>query len=178
MVVEITYFVHGTTTDNENNRATGHAPGNLSELGVQQAKDLGEKVDEEFDAVYCSDLHRAVRSANLAFGDEYDIIKDERLRECDYGDMTQDKFTWDIEDYVDESYPDGESYRAVEKRIRDFLDCLLEKHQGEKVALVAHQAPQLSLEVLTEGKSWEQAIAEDWREVGEWQPGWKYEVKD
>lgn len=176
MAVEITYFVHGTTTDNENNRATGHAPGELSDLGVQQAKDLSEKVDKGFNAVYCSDLQRAVRSANLAFGDEYNIIEDERLRECNYGDMTQEKFIWNIEDYVDEPYPDGECYRDVENRISDFLEHLRENHSGEKVALVAHQAPQLSLEVLTKGKTWEEAIAEDWREVGEWQPGWKYEV--
>jgi broad specificity phosphatase PhoE len=51
MEAEIIYFVHGTTTDNENKRATGHAPGKLSELGVQHARELGEKVEQNFDAV-------------------------------------------------------------------------------------------------------------------------------
>lgn len=77
MTVSLTYFVHGTTTDNENNRATGHAPGELSELGIQQAEELGEKVDEEFYAVYCSDLRRAVESAELAFEGKYEIVEDE-----------------------------------------------------------------------------------------------------
>lgn len=174
MTVEITYFVHATTTDNEKDRATGHAPGKISELGVEQAKELGEKVDEEFDTFYCSDLHRAVKSAELAFGDRYEIQTDERLRECDYGELTQEKKTWDISEYIEESYPGGESYREVEERIRDFLEYLKVEHEGEKVALIAHQAPQLAIEVITEEKSWEKAIEDDWRENGEWQPGWSY----
>ena len=178
MTVEIIYFVHGTTRDNENNRATGQAPGELSELGVKQASELGEKVDEEFDAVYCSDLRRAVRSANLAFGDKYEIIEDERLRECDYGKKTQEEFDWDLKDYIEESHPSGENYIEVQQRIKDFLKFLRDEHNGEKVAIVAHQAPQLAIEVITENKSWEEVIEQDWREVGEWQPGWHYELKD
>lgn len=177
MEVDIVYFVHGTTTDNEENRATGHAPGELSELGLQQASDLGDKVDQNFDAVYSSDLRRAVKPAELAFGDNYDIRTDKRLRECDYGKMTQEKFTWDITGYVEQPYPGGESYRDVEERISDLLDYLRENHAGDRVALVAHQAPQLAIEVLTEDKTWEEAIKQDWREVGEWQPGWEYEVE-
>ena len=177
MALDIVYFVHGTTTDNEADRATGHAPGELSELGLQQAKELGDKVDEDFDAVYCSDLHRAVKSAELAFGDEYEVRTDKRLRECDYGELTQKKFNWDLEEYINTPYPGGESYRDVENRIRELLADLHENHEGEKVALLAHQAPQLALEVITEEKSWEEAIKTDWRRDGEWQPGWNYKVK-
>jgi len=43
---------------------------------------------------------------------------------------------------------------------------------------VAHQAPQLALEVILKNKTWERAIAEDWRNTKSWQPGWKYEIKD
>jgi quercetin dioxygenase-like cupin family protein len=38
MSVKITYFVHGTTTDNEADLATGWLPGKLSEIGRQQAR--------------------------------------------------------------------------------------------------------------------------------------------
>lgn len=178
MNLEIIYFVHGTTTDNEQERATGHAPGKLSELGVQQAKELGEKVEEEFDSIYCSDLKRAVKSAELAFGDKYEIIEDKRLRECDYGEMTKKRFNWALIDYIDNSYPDGESYKEVERRIRSFLESVKEKHEDGKIAVVAHQAPQLAFEVITEGKGWKEAIETDWRKVGEWQPGWSYKLED
>lgn len=178
MTVEITYFVHSTTTDNENNRATGHAPGELSETGLKQAKELGEEVsDRDFDKVFCSDLHRAVKSADIAYGDEYDIIQDERLRECDYGKMTQEKDNWELKDYIETPYPDGESYRDVERRVFEFIEDLKREYENKHVAIVSHQAPQLALEVLTEGKTWENAIEEDWRENGKWQPGWDYTIK-
>jgi broad specificity phosphatase PhoE len=178
MTVQITLFVHSTTTDNENNRATGHAPGKLSETGLKQAKELEEKVsDRDFDKVFCSDLHRAVKTTDIAFGDKYDVAQDQRLRECDYGEMTQEKADWEIENYVEKSYPGGESYRDVENRISDFLERLEEEHEDEHIAIVSHQAPQLALEVLTEGKTWKEAIDEDWRETGKWQPGWNYTVE-
>ena len=44
MAVKITYFVHGTTTDNEQNISSGWSDVDLSELGIQQSKDLAEKV--------------------------------------------------------------------------------------------------------------------------------------
>ncbi len=68
-VTYLTYFVHGTTTDNEKGIATGWAPGELSELGRKQALELRELTQgEEFAVVYCSDLQRAVDFAHLAFG--------------------------------------------------------------------------------------------------------------
>ncbi len=88
MSVRITYLVHGTTTDNENDRATGWNPGELSELGVQQSKDLlGMIKDPSFDVAFSSDQKRAVDSAEIAFGDKFTLLQDLRLRECNYGDM-------------------------------------------------------------------------------------------
>ena len=76
-MIQITYFVHGTTTDNEEHISTGGLPGELSELGIKQSKELGDLVaDKNFDVVFCSDLKRAVDSAHLAFGDKYENRKD------------------------------------------------------------------------------------------------------
>ncbi len=178
MVVRITYFVHGTTTDNEKDLATGWLPGELSELGIHQARELGRLVsDKHFDVVFCSDLKRAVDSAKLAFGDKYKIIPDKRLRECSYGDFTgkpAKDFKDRMIDYVDKPFPNGESYKDVEKRIADFLGFLKKNYDGKHVAIVAHQGPQLALEVLLKGKTWKRAIDEDWRKKGEYQPGWEY----
>jgi hypothetical protein len=49
---------------------------------------------------------------------------------------------------------------------------------GKTVAIVAHQAPQLALEVLLKGKTWQEAIKEDWRNKKEWKPGWNYILRD
>src|SRR3989338_10568194 len=90
MPVRITYFVHGTTTDNERDLATGWAHGELSELGIKQATELRDQVkDKRFDVVFCSDLRRAIDSARLAFGGKFPIVQDARLREANYGDLTQ-----------------------------------------------------------------------------------------
>src|SRR3989344_44475 len=159
MATEITYFVHGTTTDNEQDLATGWLPGELSEAGREQARILGEQVaDKHFDIVFCSDLQRAIDSAKLGFGDKYEIIQDERLRECNYGDMngkSATSFKDRVEDYVDSPFPNGESYKDAEARIASFLDMLKQKYEGKHIAIVAHQAPQLALDVLVGDKTWQ-----------------------
>ena len=180
-MIKIIYFVHGTTTDNEKDLATGWSDGELSELGIQQSKDLGKLVtDRSFLVVFCSDLKRAVDSANLAFGDKYQIIPDARLREVNYGDFTEQpasQFKKDLSDFIETPFPNGESYKDVEKRIADFLKEVTEKYNGQHIAIVAHQAPHLALDVLLKGKIWALAIAEDWRNTKAWQPGWEYTVK-
>jgi len=182
MTVKITYFVHGTTEDNENDVASGWARTDLSKLGLKQAKELGDLVaDEDFAVIFCSDQRRAVKSAKLGFGEQYRIIEDERLRECNYGIYNQRPAAEFKEgrllDHVERPYPEGECYRDVEERMEDFLKDLKQEYDGQHVAIMAHHAPQLALEVLTKGKSWEQAIEEDWRKDGEWQPGWDYVVE-
>ena len=178
-MIIITYFVHATTTDNEQHLATGWLPGELSEKGRQQAIELGRQVaDQRFDVVFCSDLARAVESAHLGFGDKYQIIQDDRLRECNYGDLNGQPHTFKdrMDDFIDEPFPNGECYRDVEARLESFCDFLRENYDDKRVAIVAHQGPQLALDVLLGGKSWEQAIAEDWRRTGAWQPGWAYQL--
>ena len=80
-------------------------------------------------------------------------------------------------DYIESPFPNGESYKEVEKRIADFLEMLKEKYCSKKIAIVAHQGPQLALDVLVKGKSWEQAIEGDWRKRKAWQPGWEYRLE-
>lgn len=180
MSLHITYFVHGTTTDNEQGLATGWLPGVLSEKGIQQSKELGPLVsDKAFDVVFCSDLTRAVDSATLAFGDTYQIIPDARLRECNYGDWNGAPTAFKdnkMDRYVDVPFPNGESYKDVEARMNDFLEFLRTQYDGKHVAIVAHQGPQLALDVLIHGRTWEEAIREDWRNRHEWQPGWEYSL--
>jgi broad specificity phosphatase PhoE len=181
-MIHITYFVHGTTTDNEQGKASGHYDVELSELGIKQSKELKELIkNKKFDAVFCSDLKRAVDSAKLTFGNSVKIIQDKRLRECDYGDLTrQDKNKVDelMLDSIEKPFPNGESYEQVEKRIREFLKDLKKEYDGKHIAVVAHQAPQLALDVILKGKTWNQAIKEDWRrkKPKQWKPGWEYNV--
>jgi broad specificity phosphatase PhoE len=176
----LTYFVHGTTTDNELDLATGWAPGMLSDVGRKQAEELGRQVGGvQFDVVFCSDLKRAIESAELAFGGKFKIVQDHRLREADYGDFTEKPagdFKNNLPRYISAPFPNGESYEDVEARIADFVDFVKSNYAGKSIAIVAHQAPQLAFEVITKNITWEQAIREDWRHTKSWRPGWKYDI--
>ena len=178
MPIKITYFVHGTTTDNEKEISSGWHDVDLSEIGIQQSIELWNKIkDNKFDVVFCSDLKRAVRSAELTFGDKVEVIKDERLRECNYGDYNA-KPSLIVEPMqeknITQRFSNGESYEDVKSRINNFLVFLKENYNNKSIAIVAHKAPQLALDVLLKNKTWETAFREDWRKIKAWQPGWDY----
>lgn len=180
MSVRITYFVHGTTKDNETGISSGWSDAALSDTGVRQGKELrAQTKDRKFDVVFCSDLKRAADSAKLAFEGRAPIIPDARLRECDYGKYNRQPSSIVEpmqENMITERFPDGESYEDVKARIADFLQFLKQNYDGKYVAMVAHKVPQLALEVLLKGKTWEQAFAEDWRKTESWQAGWEFEI--
>lgn len=179
MTTRVTYFVHGTSLDNEAHISSGWKDVALSAKGEMQARSLGEVTSEkQFDTVFCSDLQRAQRTAALAWGDRFQIIADARLRECNYGDLNGDSS--DIVEPMQESscietpFPNGESYEDVKKRVADFLSYVRVHYAGKHIAIVGHKAPQLALDVLLHGKTWEEALRDDWRKKKAWQPGWEY----
>lgn len=176
MSVQLTYFVHGTTTDNESHISSGWKDVELSALGMKQSQDLIQQLKgKSFDVVFCSDLKRAVQSAKITFGDN--VIIDPRLRECNYG-----TFNGQLSELVEpmqeksiyNKFPQGESYEDVKARMSSFLAEVKAKYDNKHIAIVAHKAPQLALDVLLKNQTWEQAFANDWRKVGKWQPGWEY----
>ena len=178
MSVEINYYVHGTSLDNEKEIASGWNQVGLSKKGIEQSIFLGNLINNrKFDVIFSSDLNRAVESAKLVFVNEPRIIYDRRLRECDYGDLTGEsmkKVEPLLTMYIDNKFPGGESYKDVESRVGDFLEYLKGNYAGKTVAIMSHQAPQLAMDVLISGKTWDQAFAEDWRKTHSWQAGWRY----
>ncbi len=128
-MVKIFFEPHSTTTDNQAQLASGWKDVDLSELGLEQSKQLGERsMDRDLEAIYCSDLRRAVHSAEIAFGTtNIPIIKDARLRECNYGDLNGAP-----SEIVDKEKPQriatpfqgGESYEQTTQRMKEFLDDL------------------------------------------------------
>ena len=179
MSVKIIYFVHGTTTDNTEKLASGWNQAELSEKGIEQSIALRKEINfDEIDFVISSDLKRAQDSANYVYENKKEILYDSRIRECNYGDFNgKSAELVKYEEHISNPFPNGESLLDVEKRVRDFCDYLLENYDNKTIAIVAHRAPQLALEVITMNKTWEQAIKDDWRPKKQWQPGWRYEIK-
>lgn len=177
-MVKIIFEAHSTTIDNEAHVSSGHCDVELSELGLQQSKELGERYKEDyFDAIFCSDLQRSYKTGEIAFGDRnFPIIQDKRLRECNYGNMTRnasDKVTAEKVNRISDPFQNGESYEDCAKRMKEFLQDLLKKYEGKKIMIIGHRATQYGLEYWINGVPLKKVVTDLWK----WQPGWKYELK-
>src|SRR5215213_4908533 len=92
MAVKIIFEPHSTTTDNEAHLASGWNDVDLSTLGIEQLVTQWpvRYKDRKMDAIFSSDMQRAYKCAALIATDKrVPIYIDSRLRECDYGDLTQ-----------------------------------------------------------------------------------------
>src|SRR5882724_10033925 len=119
-MLTIIFEAHGTTFDNEVHKASGWNDVALSPLGEKQSIEMGERyINDHFDAIFCSDLQRAYRSAEIGFGTKWPIVQDSRLRECNYGDETGgtelDKIA-----HISVPFPNGESYEQTTARMKSF----------------------------------------------------------
>lgn len=175
-MVTIIFEAHGTTLDNEAHLASGHYDASLSPLGEKQAKEMGERYkNDKFEAIFCSDLQRSYKSAEIAFGNKFPIIKDARLRECDYGDFTRkpsEQVDAEKSKRIEMPFPNSESYTETTARIKNFLEDLLRNYDGKRVIIIGHRATQYGLENLIKGIPLKQVIPAPWK----WQPGWTYEL--
>jgi broad specificity phosphatase PhoE len=174
-MLTIIFEAHGTTFDNEAHLSSGWNDVALSPLGEKQSVEMGERYkDDYFDAIFVSDLQRAVKSAEIGFGNKWPIIKDERLRECNYGDFTQKPSEQvDVQKplRINEPFPNGESYMQTTERMKSFLDDLKKNYDGKRVMIIGHRATQYGLDNLIKGVSLETLTTSHFK----WQPGWKYE---
>ncbi|MBI2009413.1 histidine phosphatase family protein [Candidatus Saccharibacteria bacterium] len=177
-MIKIVFEPHATTVDNEAKRASGWNDVELSELGIQQAKELGERRKlDDFDAVFCSDLQRAYKTATIAFDDNpLKIFMDWRLRECNYGDFTGKPSSFiEVERprRITEPFPSGESYEQTAERMWSFLGDLSQKWQGRKVLLIGHRATHYALDHWINEMPLDEAVVQKFV----WQPGWEYELE-
>ena len=175
----VVFETHATSIDNEAGLASGWFDIGLSPRGEQQARELGERRRrDDYAAVYCSDLARAVRTAEIAFGGRgISIVPDARLRECDYGALTRQPAA-DIEAMrarcIAEPFPGGESYQQCVARVSAWLADAAAAHPGGDVLVIGHRATFYALEHLLCRLPLETVIAASWC----WRPGWTYRAGD
>ena len=62
-MTKIIYYVHGTTYDNLEHKSTGWLQGELSPKGIEQTKDLKEKIEKEKDGNARAELEKALDEA-------------------------------------------------------------------------------------------------------------------
>ena len=174
--VTLIYETHSTSVDNEAGIATGWLDGELSERGREQARELGGR-RQDADAVYVSDLGRAVETAEIAFGGRgIPVHLDSRLRECNYGELNGAAAAEiDAERrlrHVEVPFPGGQSYRQVVEATAAFLDDVAARHDGQRVVVIAHSANRWAIQHLLDGTPLEELVAAPF----EWQEGWIYRL--
>lgn len=142
---------HGETDWNQTSRIQGHTDIPLNDNGRWQAARLAQALAEEgIDALYASDLQRAVETARaVAATAGLSLQTDAGLRERHFGrleGMTQVEVAaqWPDEGRRwrerDPSYgPDGgETLQLFYERCVGTAERLAQRHPGQTVALVAH----------------------------------------
>ena len=173
------YSPHMTSVDNEAGRASGHADVPLSSSGRQRAQELGQHYAAEvLDAIFYSDLQRASTTAQIAFSSRsLPLIPDARLREYDYGDLTQYPVAQVEEEFprrITEPFPHGESLLMVVVRVGAFLREVLQEYDGKTIVVIGHRATRYGLEYWCGDTSLEEIVHTpwQWREI----PIWRYEL--
>ncbi|BCL79811.1 histidine phosphatase family protein [Ktedonobacteria bacterium brp13] len=173
------YSPHATSVDNEAGRASGHADVPLSQRGLQKAGELGQHyTTQTLDAVFCSDLQRAVRTAEIAFAErKLPCARDARLRECDYGDLTQCPVAQIDEEFpqrILEPFPHGQSVRMAVDALGTFLQDVLQAYDGKTIVVIGHRVTRYGLEYWCGDSSLETIVRTpwQWRDI----PIWHYEL--
>ncbi len=133
--------------------ATG---GSLTTLGREQARDLGERLrSERVAAVVCSELSRAVQTAEIAAGVlALPVRVRERLHEFPAGDFLGRPYEHEFFDALVTSWlagdlaagvPGGETGRETADRVLGVLEDLADQYRGETVLVVSHGGVILAL---------------------------------
>lgn len=175
--MEIHLIRHGETNWNKERRVQGQSDSHLTDLGIQQAKELGQRIAHlEFDKIYCSSSLRTRQTAEHAFP--------ESTTEIEYLDELREIFLgpWEGHLYEDlaQSEPEShghfweqphlfqvsgaESFFELQQRAIDAVAEIETAHRtdsvsGRKVAIVSHGALIKSYLCHVEGRSMDQLWA-------------------
>ena len=175
--MELHLIRHGETNWNKERRVQGQSDSHLTNLGTQQAKELGQRIAHlEFDKIYCSSSLRTRQTAEHAFPESTSEIKYlDELREIFLG-------PWEGHLYEDlaQSEPEShghfweqphlfrlsgaESFFELQQRAIDAVAEIEAAHRtdsvsGRKVAIVSHGALIKSYLCHVEGRSMDQLWA-------------------
>jgi len=151
--MKVSLVRHGQTDFNLNNLMQGWIDIELNENGINQAIELAEKLKHiKFDIIYCSDLKRALKTAQIIKERNYynvEIIIDNRLREQNMGIWEGMNFNEVLNENKEFfikikqnpflfNPPKGETFLELYSRIKAFIDDL-ENSDFENILIVGHQ---------------------------------------
>lgn len=142
---------HGETEWNKLGKFQGCTDIELSKNGINQAKNLKEKLNGDFDYIYSSPLKRAYETARVVAEDtskDVTVLKD--IREINFGDWEGLTINQIAEKYPEifkvwrtdkEEAPFVGGDASIRNAVNRALNCVIEvikNHKGEKIVIVAH----------------------------------------
>lgn len=145
------FFVrHGQSEANEKKVICGQLDSPLSKLGIKQARQLKESLDNEglnFDKCYTSPLSRAYKTAEIVYGsNKYNIISDlVEINAGDYSHLTTKELieinptlhNHGLEPTL--KYPKGESLEELNLRTIEWFENMIKQTScSQKILIVAH----------------------------------------
>jgi len=141
---------HGETDFNATGRVQGHTESDLSELGLEQARRVEQRLrGVSFIRAYSSPLRRAVQTAEIALGGVTDVELCDGIKEINLGvwegrtaaalrrEYPREVKRW----FVEPSklrIEDGETIRAFRARVVRSMDRIRADHDRGIVAVFAH----------------------------------------
>lgn len=145
---------HGLSEYNSARRFAGSSDVEMTDDGYRQTEQLRDRLAvEKIDAIYSSNLKRAMRTAEvISAKHSLEIIPCPELREINYGEIEGLTFEQIGKNYpavaelitnfsLQLQFPGGECFEEFTARICKFLD-RLEKHTpSETILVVAHGGP-------------------------------------
>lgn len=135
---------HGQTAWNAQNKVCGITDVELTEKGIEQAKELADIVKKHnIDTIISSPLKRAIKTSRIV-ADKNNITLqiEESLIEQNYGiyegvDRKNDNFLANKRNFA-YRYPNGESMMQVAYRIYGLIDKIKAQYQGKNVLIISH----------------------------------------
>lgn len=135
---------HGQTAWNAQNKVCGITDVELTEKGIEQAKELADIVKKHnIDTIISSPLKRAIKTSRIVANKNNITLQiEESLIEQNYGiyegvDRKNDNFLANKRNFA-YRYPNGESMMQVAYRIYGLIDKIKAQYQGKNVLIISH----------------------------------------
>jgi len=144
---------HGTTKLHAAERFWGKTDIPLSAAGIKEIKKLKTRLaKEKIDVCFSSTLSRARSTAEIICeGRKVKTVACPELCECDFGDIEglcykdieekYPKIARKFADWSDITFPNGESFKQLDGRVKKFIKRLETMKPDETVAIVSHGGP-------------------------------------
>ncbi|KXG78924.1 alpha-ribazole phosphatase [Thermotalea metallivorans] len=150
-MTELYLVRHGETASNGRGVYCGWQDVALTEKGILQAREVGEKLkDRPLDRIIASDLRRTRQTAEIINGHHgVEIQGDRAFREMNFGlweglsyEGIKNRYPRELEawekDWLHYSVPEGESLKEMYDRVTARIDQLIGNGAHEKILIVAH----------------------------------------